>query len=173
MAEVTGTPPEQRDPRGRRVDIGLSLDAEGRFFIQGEPVTHERTHRALTRGLFRDETGHVCTRIGYEHSRVEVADAALLVRGVAFPEDGSLPFLALSDESAEPLEPETLWLEGERLYALVHGGTLAARFTPAAAADLLVRCLEGGEEHPVAVLGGREVDLRVSKRPGTAPAGGQ
>jgi hypothetical protein len=152
-----------RDPKGRRVDIGLAMDEAGRFFIQGEPVTHRRTAEALSRGLFVDEAGTVCTRIGYEWSPVEVADTPLLVVGLVF-EDGELPFLALSDGSAERLVPETLWLEGDRLYCRVRGNDLTARFVPAAAADLLVRVLEGDEVRPRARFGQLLVDLRQSKR---------
>lgn len=155
-----------RDPKGRQVEIGLALDEAGRFFIRGEPVTHRRTAEALLRNLFVAEDGAICTRIGYEWSRVEVADVPLRVVGVAFEEGAELPALALSDGSVERLDPETLWLEGDRLYGRVRGGTMAARFEPAACADLLVRVLEGEESAPVARFGDRRIDLRQSKRQG-------
>jgi hypothetical protein len=158
------------------------MDEEGRFLIQGEPVTHQRTHEALLRGLYADEDGQICTRIGYEWSTVQVADAPLLVLGLgdtlrtadggteaeSGPGGAAVPWLALSDGTAERLDPAGLWLEGQKLYARVRGGTLWARFVPTAAADLLVRALEGDESRPMARFGEAVVDLSVNKRPGPA-----
>ena len=152
-----------RDPRGREVDLGLSMDVEGRFFIRGEPVTHVRTGEALTRGLHADADGSVCTRIGYEWCKVAIADTPLRVLGVEL-NDAALPWLELSDGTAERLEPQTLWLEGDRLYCKVRGRTLEARFLPVASAALLVRALDGDEERPVARFGEEVVELRVNKR---------
>lgn len=150
-------------PHGRQVEIGLTQDEDGRFFIEGEPVTHERTHQALLRGLFVDPaTNRVCTRIGPEWSTVEVADTPLLVVAVGLEEEP--PWLGLSDGSAEKLEPETLWMEEGRLYCRVRQGSLEARWIPTAAADLLVRFLRGPEESPSLEIGGEPVDLHSSKR---------
>ena len=149
---------------GRRVDIALTMDERGRFFIAGEPVTHRRTAQALARGLFADEAGAICTRIGHEWTPVAVADTPLLVTGLVFDPDDPVPTVALSDDSAERLDPEGLWLEGDKLYGRVRQGSLSARFVPAAATDLLVRVLEGDEHAPVARFGSRLVDLRHSKR---------
>ena len=72
----------ETDLQRLRESSGLSLDAEGRFFVRGEPVEHERTHLVLTQGLHRAADGRWATRIGREWAYVEVQDVARFVRRI-------------------------------------------------------------------------------------------
>jgi hypothetical protein len=118
-----------------RARSGLSIDLDGRFCHRGEPITHARTLEVLWGSLTRQRDGRYLVRVGRESGYVRVEDAPYGVRGVTF--ERGRPELHLSDRSVEPLDPETLWLDGEGvLHCLVQGGRHRARFTRAAQVDL-------------------------------------
>ena len=73
---------------------GLRLDAEGRFWHQGDLVEHQRTREALHRGLHRAPDGRWATRIGGEWGYVAVDDAAFFVQRI----------------EPDPALPGALWL---------------------------------------------------------------
>jgi hypothetical protein len=129
-----------------RNQSGLSVDLEGRLCHRGEPITHTRTLEVLWNSLTRLPDGRYMVRVGRESGYVRVQDAPYGVRGVTF--ERGLPLLHLTDRSAEPLDPRTLWLDGEGvLHCLVKGGAHRARFTRAAQLDLGL-VLEEDEEAP-------------------------
>jgi hypothetical protein len=114
-----------------RSQSGISVDLEGQLCHRGEPITHARTLEVLWSSLTRLPDGRYMVRVGRETGYVNVQDAPYGVRGVTFERD--LPHLHLTDRSLEPLDPGTLWLDGEGvLHSLVKGGAHRARFTRAA-----------------------------------------
>jgi hypothetical protein len=110
------------------------IDKEGRWFFQGEEITHRRTYLLYARNLTLDANGRPLLRVGQEECRVEAEDAPYLVRSLDFwnTEGGGLKSidLLLNDETREPLQPETLRVGRENvLYCRVRGGLFAARFS--------------------------------------------
>ena len=110
------------------------IDKEGRWFYQGEEITHRRTYLLYSRNLTLDGKGRLLLRLGKEECRVEVEDAPYIVKSVDFigPDRGPLKGinLLLNDETREPLRPATLKV-GEKnvLYCRVRGGVFSARFS--------------------------------------------
>ena len=114
----------------------LRFGSDGRWYADGEPVTHARLARFFTRHLRRKVPG------GYEiwvderyHADVEIEDSPFVVISVsADGETGSTPcrpgfILHLNDETTERLDPETLQVGADNvLYCRIKGGTERARF---------------------------------------------
>jgi len=118
-----------------RRQSGLSIDLEGRLCHRGEPITHARTLEVLWGSLARQPDGRYLVRVGRESGYVHVEDAPYGVRGVTF--ERARPELHLTDQSVEPLDPVTLWLDRDGvLHCLVKRGEHRARFTRAAQIDL-------------------------------------
>jgi hypothetical protein len=139
-----------------RRQSGLSVDLEGRLCHRGEPITHARTLEVLWASLTRQPDGRYVVHVGRESGYVHVEDAAYGVRGVTF--GWGRPDLHLTDGSVEPLDPRTLWLDGEGiLHCLVKAGVHRARFTRAAQIDLGLAL----EEDPQAPTG---FALRIGDR---------
>ena len=90
----------------------LRIDKEGRWFYQGEEITHRKTYLLYSRSLTRDESGRIILRIGGEQCPVEVEDAPFVVTTLEFtpegPEGLESIWLTLNDETREKLDPETL-----------------------------------------------------------------
>lgn len=110
------------------------IDREGRWFYQGEEITHRRTYLLYSRSLTTDGRGRLLLRVGREECRVEAEDAPYVVKSVDFVRraGGELKEidLLLNDETREPLNPETLEVGRENvLYCRVRGGMFAARFS--------------------------------------------
>jgi hypothetical protein len=84
---------------------GLSIDDEGRFLVQGEAVTHERTLEVLWRGLEPSGEGWV-VRVGRESAPVAVDGTPFVVTGIA-ERPGAIELL-LAGGGQEPLVPATL-----------------------------------------------------------------
>lgn len=123
---------------------GLSIDEEGRFLHQGEPITHARTLDVLWRSLARAPDGRWLVRVGRESAYVEVKETPYTVRGIVEAAPGDAPGLLLSDGTEEPLAPATLTLGADGVLRCRVKGGERARFTRAGqvALGFLV------EEHP-------------------------
>jgi hypothetical protein len=110
----------------------LKFGSDGRWYVDGEPVVHERLALLFSRYLRRKPTG------GFEiwideryHADVEVEDTPYVVTDVGLASSpGSAGFtLRLSDGSSEPLDPDSLQVgAGNALYCRVKGGSERARF---------------------------------------------
>jgi hypothetical protein len=118
----------------------LRFGSDGRWYADGEPVTHARLARFFTRHLRRNVSG------GYEiwvderyHADVEIEDSAHVVISVgddlsADAGTGSTScrpgfILHINDETIERLDPATLQVgAGNVLYCRIKGGTERARF---------------------------------------------
>ena len=147
----------------------LYIDREGRWFFQGEEITHRKTYLLYCRNLTRDESGRIILRIGAEESFVEVEDAPFVVTTLAFlrAEDGALKSIqiTLNDETSEPLDPATLRIGNDHIpYCRVRGGLFEARFSRGAY-QLLVPFIEQDEQGNRFYLsvGGKEYNLLSKK----------
>ena len=98
-------------------------------------MTHPKLHRAFLRGVrFLDREGVWIVQLGRFRGQIEVEDTPYWVRAYD-PSDGGL---SLSDETAEPLAPETLSLDPDGvLRCRVKGTRFPARFTQSGQAHLL------------------------------------
>jgi hypothetical protein len=122
---------------------GIRVDREGRFIHEGAEIAHEGLKRALYRWLDRGEGGRYVLRLDARRfAYVDVDDTPLVARAARVDADGTV-FLALSDGAEEPLDPETLTVDGAGvLRASVRGGRLEARLASSAAAALADRLTE-------------------------------
>ena len=109
----------------------LRLTRDGRWFVDGEEILHERTLRVLTENVRLTEDGTFVTSIGRETAKIVADDAAFFVRTATI--DGRGLVLALSDRSEETLATPHLrsGLDGA-LYCRVKGDRAWARFSRAA-----------------------------------------
>jgi len=93
---------------------GLSVDAEGHFLHQGEPITHARTLEVLWRTLAPAPDGRWLVTIGRESAYVTVDETPWVVRGLRV--EGVPPrriTLLLAGGREAPLQPETLRLAAD------------------------------------------------------------
>lgn len=130
----------------------LRIDRDGEWFHEGEEVCHEGILASLRQGLQVDAAGHFL-QIGPVRVPVEVEDTPFAVVRFEAEEDGFA--LWLNDGSREALEPGSLRLrEGDVPYCRVKGGRFDARFSRAAAWQLLQRVeIQPGGGPPRLLLG--------------------
>jgi uncharacterized protein len=112
----------------------IRIDKEGRWFYQGEEITHRRTYLLYCRSLTRDESGRIFLRVGREECPVEVEDAPFVVTTVEFVSSGmdgrEAIWLTLNDETREKMSPETLHIGPDHVpYCRVREGIFEARFS--------------------------------------------
>jgi len=136
----------------------LRIDRDGGWFHENEEVSHEGILASLSEGLQVDGSGHFL-QIGPVRVPVEVEDAPFVV--LRFEAEGEGFTLRLSDGSREALDPATLELrEGDVPYCRVKEGRFDARFSRAAAWQLLQRVEPPpGGGPPALVAGGRRYPL--------------
>ncbi len=144
------------------------IDKEGRWFFQGEEITHRKTYLLYNRHLTRDEAGRIILKMGQETCPVEVEDAPFVVKTLNFisAEQGGLVSveLILNDESREPLFPETLRIGlNHTPYCRVRNGMFEARFSRGAY-QLLVPYIQQDEKGTrfFLTVAGREYNLTGS-----------
>lgn len=147
----------------------IRLDAEGRFWHEGERVDHPKLAHAMHTWIARHPTdGRVVLENGWDWCYIVVDDTPFLVRGVraeARP-DGEVLVARLSDESEEPLVLESLRVDAEgaircEVKHAAKGGPYPARFDRHAA-HALGPFLQSAEDDPDAIavrVGAREVRL--------------
>jgi hypothetical protein len=123
---------------------GIRLDREGRFWHEGQEVTHRGFRRALLRWMDRLPDGRPILRLDENrYAYVDVEDTPLLAVSARWAGDRVL--LTLNDETEEELAYATLCIgAGDALYCQVHDGRLEARLTTAAAQTLQPHLDESG-----------------------------
>ncbi len=132
----------------------LRVDKDGAWYHEDDEVTHPGILSNLRDGLEQDADGYAI-RIGAVRVPVEVEDTPYAV--IRFEPDGGGFAVTLNDMTREALDPATLRLtQDEAPYCRVKGGRFDARFSRAAAYQLLER-VEAGD-------GGRGAILRAGGR---------
>lgn len=141
-------------PPGTSRRSTIRLDREGRFSHDGVRIEPGPLHRALTSWIARHpDTGELILTNGYDWCTFDVEDAPFIVEALALL-PGGWPEITLSDESTEPLDPETLSIgAADAVYARVKGGTFEARFSRHAQTSLAPLLIEA--DPPTVQVGGR------------------
>lgn len=120
---------------------GIRLDADGRFWHEGEEVTHAGLRAALWRWLDRNPDGRYVLRLDARRFvYLDVDDAPFVVRSLRW--EGDRACARLSDDSEEVLALSTLRLRpGGAAYVTVKG-RFDARVSTAAWGVLAERIAE-------------------------------
>ncbi len=139
------------DSREGREDPPLFLDKEGRWFHEGQEITHSRTCLLFSRSLRRDPAGIYYISVGRESSRVVVEDAPYVVKSVTIqkgPEGVPRGYiLHLNDGTEEPLGVGSLAVSAQNvMYCKVKEGSERARFLRAAYYQICAHLQEGDGE---------------------------
>lgn len=133
-------------PPGTSRESTIRLDAEGRFFHDGERVDHPALEHALNSWIARHpDDGRFILTNGYDWTYFQVDDAPFVVRSLRLSKDRVE--VVLSDESVEALDAETLRVGAEdALYVKVKRRDFEAKFSRHAQAQLapVLVDLEGG-----------------------------
>lgn len=156
-------------PPGRSRESTIRLDSSGRFWHDGELVTHAGMSTAFASWIARhpDDGRYILTN-GYDWTYFEVEDVPFFVRAVRA--DGGRPVLLLNDGSEEPLDPAALSVgERDALYVRVKQGGFEARFTPAAQTALAPWLVEGPGARPELEVAGRRYAVGRRLRPAGPP----
>lgn len=145
-------------PDGRSRESTIRLDAEGRFWHDGEIVEHPGMARAFARWISRHpDDGRYILSNGYDWTYFSVEDAPYFVRSLVTRV--TPPEVELSDDTREPLDLASLRV-GARgaLYVDVKAGAYFARFTPQAQTEIAPLLVAGPSgEVAVEVAGARRV----------------
>jgi hypothetical protein len=141
-------------PPGRSRESTIRLDADGRFWHEGQLVEHAGMAAAFASWIARHpDDGRYILSNGYDWSYFEVEDVPYFVRSVRTDRDR--PTLVLSDGTEEPLDPRALWVGvRDALYTRVKSGQFRARFMPAAQTGLSPLLVEGEGGQPELQVGG-------------------
>jgi hypothetical protein len=148
-------------PEGRSRESTIRLDAEGRFFHDGERVEHPGLEAAMHTWISRhpDDGRYILTN-GYDWTYFTVEDVPYFVRGVRIEPDAVV--LRLSDGSEEQWNAHETRVSGDRIVTLVkraaRGGPFEARFDRHAQIAL-GPVLDEEDGRPVARIGGEVVPL--------------
>jgi hypothetical protein len=151
-------------PPGRSRESSIRLDSSGRFWHDGELVTHAGMSAAFASWIARhpDDGRYILTN-GYDWTYFEVEDVPFFVRTVR--SDGGRPVLLLSDGSEEALDPTALSVgDLDALYVRVKQGSFEARFMPAAQTALAPWLAEGPGGSAELEVAGRRYAVGVRQR---------
>ncbi len=148
-------------PPGRSRESTIRLDGEGRFWHDGEPVTHAGMATAFASWIARhpDDDRFILTN-GYDWTYFTVDDVPYFVRALRIEDDGARAVLQLSDGEEEDLDATTLAVgDRDALYVRVKHGAFEARFTPSAQTALAPLLVEGPGGEPMIELGGARYSI--------------
>ena len=137
--------------------FGLVLHHDGRFTHEGHPIRHVRLRAAFERGVrWLPAERKFVVQLGRFRGEIEVEEAAFFVRAV----DVAAGAVVLSDGTSEPLDVASLRpspIDGALLCTVKRAEAeegLAARFLPAAQAELLLAAEETREGLALRLGGG-------------------
>ena len=164
LDEIDSTLPEtvQRFLRaGARLE-SIRLDRRGRWWHQGERVTHPRILALFSRSVDRTEGGTWVLRVPPFTYPIEVEATPLFVTRLSVDADSATLDASLSDGTREAIEPSALrYVEGGGIHAVVGDGRFEARFSMEVYVDFAMSYLEEGPDGAYRVrLGERVFPLR-------------
>ncbi len=142
----------------------IHIDKEGKWFHKGAEMVRRDFVQSFYRQLEMDGAGRYTIFWGGKRCTVEVEDTAFVVRRVSARTDlkggnGGGFVLRLSDDTEEPLMPDTLHLgENNVLYCRVKERRFPARFNRSAYYQLAEHVEMDGEDY-VLPVGGRSFKI--------------
>jgi hypothetical protein len=141
-------------PEGRSRESTIRLDREGRFFHDGELVTHRGMARAFAGWIARHpDDGRFILTNGFDWTYFTVEGTPYFVESVRATPSG--PVLVLFDGSEEPLVPKNLRLDGDGVFTtLVKQGGYEARFQRSAQLELAEWLQQGSDGRIELVVAG-------------------
>ena len=147
-------------PPGQSRESSIRLDAEGRFWHDGELVRHPGMQAAFATWIRRHpDDGRYVLCNGYDWTYFSVEDVPYFVRSLRAHPAGLE--LGLSDGSWEPLDPSSLRLGArDALYCRVKAGCYEARFSPGAQTALSPHLVEGSAGEPLLDVAGQLFPVR-------------
>ena len=115
----------------------IRIDKEGVWYYGENEIFRKEIILLFYENLTQDQSGRYLIALGDERCYIEIEDAPFVVKSVdrKTPESKNreLIYLHLSDESREPLDPDTLRVGRENvLYCSIRKASLTARFSRAA-----------------------------------------
>lgn len=143
-------------PEGRSRESSIVLDAQGRFWHDGELVEHPGMARAFASWIARHpDDGRFILTNQFDWTYFTVEDVPFFVQSLR-DADG-VPLLVLSDGTEEPLAPDTLTSDARQaLYCRVKQGQFEARFTPQAQTSLEPWLVERADGEVCVRVGGQD-----------------
>lgn len=131
----------------------ITFGRDGRWYADGEPITHRRLALLFSRHLRRKPDGSFEIWIDERyHADVVVEDVPFVVTAVDIGPSGVT--LELNDSSQETLDPASLRIGADDvLYCSVKGGSETARFLRPAYHHLAPLFVESGDGFAVEVGG--------------------
>lgn len=139
---------------GRTRETTIVRDAEGRWFHDGQPLSHPSLSRAFDSWVERAEDGRFCLRNDINWAYITLQGPAHFVRSVELRDDGA--WLQLSNGKRERLDPDTLRQDARgQLFCDVQGGQMVAGFDRHAASGLAEVLSEDADGVYVAIGGQR------------------
>jgi hypothetical protein len=122
-----------------RRGVPLRLDRTGRFHFESDEVAHPRVQALFLAGLDTSDAGEPTLHVGQQWCYLTVDDCPLRATAILRAESGA-PQLRLDDGRLVPLDPATLWDDGQGLRAAApsqrSGRPLAVRLSNTATMDL-------------------------------------
>jgi hypothetical protein len=141
-------------PDGRSRESTIRLDREGRFWHEGELVTHPGMQQAFASWIARHpDDGRFVLNNGYDWTYFTVDDVPYFVRTLRIDQNAAK--LVLTDGTEELLDPASLRIgASDAIYVRVKDGRFDARFFPEAQTKLAPLIVEGADGRPAIELGG-------------------
>jgi len=123
-------------PAGRSRESSIVLDRQGRFWHDGELVSHPGMQLAFASWIDRHpDDGRFILQNGYDWTYFSVEDVPFFIRAVKIEPTGV--FVVLSDDTREALDLGSVTSGADdALYARVKCGRFEARFTQQAQTSL-------------------------------------
>lgn len=123
----------------------IVLTKNGVWLADGSEITHEPTRKLFARSLKRNESGYYL-HIGRETKSIEVEDTAYFITRIEGAPSTGIE-LWLSDETREPLHPETLHYQPGRLTCKIKSNQEEAKFLHTAYIDFLKNLQEDSQTY--------------------------
>ena len=111
----------------------IRIDKDGVWYYKGAEMFRREIVNFFYQNLKRDESGRYLIELPNDRCYLEVEDAPFVVKSVhrsfSENEDRSTIYLRLSDDTVEPLDPETLRIGSDNvLYCTIRNRSFDARF---------------------------------------------
>ena len=136
--------------------LDILIDKEGRWFHNGEKVTHPGVYRYLNSILDIDKDGYFLKQ-GERKFYIKVEDAPFVVKSLL--EKNKKIFLLLNDDSKEELEPEKIEFKDDiDVYVYVKNGKFTAKFLRKALTQLYNYVVEKDDGYYL-LIDGKEIKL--------------